>query len=209
MGDQSHTLDRGETSRARTRVSGPWTLAVDFGTTSTVTAMGDDRGASEILEVDGNRKMPSMVVIDEDQTIVVGIAAGGLARSMPHRTIRTPKDRLGDAVPIVVGGTPYPPVAFVTAVLEHVLADATRFQGRPPTHSRLTYPATWNRPKRARLLEAAVKAGYPEPELVAEPIAAALTHAHVESLRVGDHVLRHCGPAANDRRILRCWTTPR
>lgn len=169
-------------------MSGPWTLAVDFGTTSTVTAMCGDDGAPEILEVDGNRKMPSMVVVDNDHTIVVGIAAAGLARSMPQRTIRTPKNRLGDAVPIVVGGTPFQPVAFVTSVLEHVLADATRFQGRPPTHSRLTYPATWNRPKRARLLEAAAKAGYPEPELVAEPIAAALTYADATTLGIGDHV---------------------
>lgn len=169
-------------------MSGAWTLAVDFGTTSTVTAMCDDTGSPEILEVDGNRKMPSMVVVDNDHTIVVGIAAAGLARSMPQRTIRTPKNRLGDAVPIVVGGTPFQPVAFVTSVLKHVLDDATRFQGQPPTRTRLTYPATWNRPKRSRLLEAAVKAGYPEPELVAEPIAAALTYADATDLKVGDHV---------------------
>ena len=150
--------------------------------------MADASGRSEVLEVDGNRKIPSMVVVDDDGTIVVGVAAAGLARSKPERTIRTPKDRLGDHVPVVVGGAPYQPVSFVSAVLEHVLADATRFQGSPPSRSRLTYPATWNRPKRVRLLEAAAKAGYPDPELVAEPIAAALTHAHIESLRIGDHV---------------------
>ena len=141
-----------------------------------------------ILDVDGDRKMPSMVVVDDDHRIIVGIAAAGLARSMPQRTIRTPKNRLGDAVPIVVGGTPFQPVAFATSVLKHVLDTATRFRGHPPSRTRLTYPATWNRPKRTRLLEAAVKAGYPEPELVAEPIAAALTYADATDLAVGDHV---------------------
>ena len=169
-------------------MSGPWTLAVDFGTTSTVTAMLDASGRTEVLEVDGNRKIPSLVVVDKDGTIVVGAAAAGLARSMPQRTIRSPKGRLGDQVPVVVGGTPHQPATFVSAVLEHVLADAIRFQGCPPTESRLTYPATWNRPKRTRLLEAAAAAGYPNPELVAEPIAAALTHAHTEDLQIGDHV---------------------
>ncbi len=169
-------------------MSRPWTLAVDFGTTSTVTAMCDDTGSPEILEVDGNRKIPSMVVVDDDHTIVVGVAAAGLARSMPQRTIRTPKNRLGDAVPIVVGGTPFQPVAFATSVLKHVLDNASRVQGQAPIRTRLTYPVTWNRPKQARLLEAAENAGYPEPELVAEPIAAALTYADATDLTVGGHV---------------------
>ncbi len=169
-------------------MSDEWTLAVDFGTTSTVTAIGVPDGPPEILEVDGDRKMPSMVVVDTDHAVVVGKAAAGLARSMPHRTIRTPKNRLGDAVPIVVAGTPFQAVTFVAAVLKHVLLDATRFQGSPPSNCRLTYPATWNRAKRDRLLEAAKAAGYPRAELVVEPIAAALTYADLTTLGVGDHV---------------------
>lgn len=169
-------------------MSQPWTLAVDFGTTSTVAAMCDSKVVPVIVEVDGIPKMPSMVVVDDDHKIVVGVAATELARSIPHRAIRTPKNRLGDTVPIVVGGAPFEPVAFARSVLGHVLAEATRYQGCAPSHSRLTYPATWNRQQRDRLIEAAAQAGYPNPELVAEPIAAAMTHADITSLRVGDHV---------------------
>jgi len=170
-------------------VTGNWTLAIDFGTTSTVAALGSDGHNPEIVEVDGQRNMPSVVVVAEDGRLVVGEAASVLSRTQPTRTVRTPKNRIGDQVPVVVAGQPHQPVTLVSAILEHVLREAVRHLDGMPTRTRLTYPATWNRPKRSRLLEAAAKAGLPDPELIAEPIAAALTYGDSATLSVGDHVV--------------------
>ncbi len=154
-----------------------WTLAIDFGTTATVAAVQIDGDRPEILEIGGERRLPSIVFIDDDGAIVVGQAAAGLAISRPDRAIRAPKGRLGEQVPVVLAGEAHQPVDLVAAVLSSVLAEASRYVGNSPSRTRLTYPATWNRPRRSRLLEAAGKAGLPEPELIAEPVAAALTYS--------------------------------
>lgn len=167
--------------------SGSWILSVDFGTTSTVAAMTFANGATEVLEVDGERRTPSVVLVDDDGTLVVGNAAVGLAASRPDRTIRAPKRRLGDQTPVVLGGKPFAPVDLVAAILRHVLGEAERHVGSAPDRVRLTHPATWSRPLQQRLLEAAAKAGMPEAELVPEPVAAAMTAAD-QGIPEGDHI---------------------
>ncbi len=165
-----------------------WTLAVDFGTTATVAAIAAEGERPLILEMGGERRIPSVVFIDEDGTIVVGRAAAGLAVSRPDRAIRAPKSRLDDQVPLVLGGQPYRATTLVTSVLEAVLEEAVRHEGSRPTRTRLTYPATWNRPRRAKLLEAATRASMPDPVLIAEPVAAALTYAEAAAVPSGQFV---------------------
>ncbi len=181
-----------------------WTLAIDFGTTATVAAVQIDGDRPEILEIGGERRLPSIVFIDDDGSIVVGHAAAGLAISRPDRAIRAPKGRLGEQVPVVLAGEAHQAVDLVSAVLASVSAEAERFVGSPPTRTRLTYPATWNRPRRSRLLEAAAKAGLPEPELIAEPVAAALTYSERANLPNDRHVAVYdLGGGTFDTAVLR------
>lgn len=154
-----------------------WTLSIDFGTSSTVAAITHDDGRHEVLEVEGERRTPSVVLVDDDHSLVVGAAAVGLAASRPERTIRAPKRRLGDQTPVVLGGKPFNPVDLVAAVLRFVRNEAERYVGSAPTSVRLTHPATWGRPLQQRLLEAAAKAGMPDADLVPEPVAAAMAAA--------------------------------
>ena len=173
--------------RARSRVK-PWTLAIDFGTTSTVTVIGVEGERPHVLEVGGDRRMPSIVYIDDDGSVLVGHVAAGLALSDPRRGIRGLKSRLGHPTPIVLAGEAHRAVDLVAEVLAFSLAEATRHQGSAPTQTRLTYPATWSRPRRSELLEAAAKAGLPEPTLIAEPVAAALTYGETVGIPDGSHV---------------------
>lgn len=164
-----------------------WTLSVDFGTTSTVAALTFADGRTEVLEVDGERRTPSVVLVDDDGSLVVGAAAVGLASSRPERTIRAPKRRLGEQTPVVLGGKPFNPVDLVASVLAYVMAEARRHVGSEPTSIRLTHPATWSRPLQQRLLEAAAKAGMPNADLVPEPVAAAMA-AVDRNLPTGSYV---------------------
>lgn len=164
-----------------------WTLSVDFGTTSTVAALTFADGRTEVLEVDGERRTPSVVLVDDDGSLVVGAAAVGLATSRPERTIRAPKRRLGEQTPVVLGGKPFNPVDLVASILRHVMAEAQRHVGTEPSSIRLTHPATWSRPLQQRLLEAAAKAGMTGVDLVAEPVAAAMASAD-RSLPAGSYV---------------------
>lgn len=153
-----------------------WTLSIDFGTSSTVAVASLADGRSEVVEFGGERRMPSVVLVDDDASFVVGQSALSLSGSRPDRAIRSPKRRLGDATPVILGGKPYPPVELAAAVFRHVSDEAVaRMGGVAPEQVRLTHPATWNRPLQQRLLEAATKAGLEPAVLVPEPVAAALS----------------------------------
>ncbi len=164
-----------------------WILAIDFGTSYTVAAALVSGRSAEVIEVDGNRRVPS-VVLAEGDTYVVGKLADELSAAYPGRTLRAPKRRIGDASPVVLDGRPHQAVDLIAAVLKHVYDEAVRQYGHPPTEVRLTHPAVWARPQLNRLLEAATKAGIEHAVLVSEPVAAALAYATEVGVAPQSHV---------------------
>jgi hypothetical protein len=165
----------------------PWILAIDFGTSYTVAATAEPGRRPEVIEIDGSRRVPSVVLVDGDQ-FLVGKIAEELASAYPGRALRAPKKRLGDNAPVVLDGRPHQIADIVAALLRDVYEDAVRHAGSPPAEVRLTHPAVWARPLQNRLLEAAVKAGLPNPVLVPEPVAAALAYATEAGVPDGAHV---------------------
>jgi molecular chaperone DnaK (HSP70) len=155
-----------------------WTLAVDFGTSYTVAAVRVDGRTPQAIEIRGDRRVPSVVLVTDDgqssPRIDVGRVAEDLSATRPGSVLRAPKRRLGEPAPVVLGGRPYQVVDLVGALLRDIYDEAVRHQGTPPTRVCLTHPATWSRPRLARLLEAAAKVGLPEVFLIAEPVAAGL-----------------------------------
>ena len=159
-----------------------WTLAIDFGTTYTTAAarIGD---RPEIIEIDGDRRVPSIVALDESGALIVGRAAENEAATSPAKAMREPKRRLGEPAPVILGGRPFPITTLVAAILAYVYEHAVEYVGSPPAELRLTHPATWRRPRVRALGAAAAAAGLPEPTFIPEPVAAAISYT-VE----GDHI---------------------
>ncbi|MCU1393276.1 MAG: Heat shock protein 70 [Ilumatobacteraceae bacterium] len=166
-----------------------WILAIDFGTSYTVAASKVGDRAPEVIEVGGERRMPSVVMVDSGGAIIVGRTADDLSGTHPGSTLRALKNRLGDQAPVVLDGHPYQVVNLVAAVLKSVYTEAVRQMGGPPTEVRLTHPATWNRPRLNRLLEAAAKAELPNTALLPEPVAAALSFASEVGVAQGAYVV--------------------
>ncbi len=144
-----------------------------MGTTSTVVTTRRAGRSAEVVEVDGQRTIPSTVFVDDDGTLRVGMAALQLAAGRPDRAVRAPKRRLDDDGPIVVGGRALTSVELVAALIDHGAREAIRRHGSGPTEVWLTHPAAWSDLARNRLVQAAARAGLPEPRLLPEPIAAA------------------------------------
>ena len=119
---------------------------------------------------------------------MVGRVAEELSGAHPESSLQAPKSRLGDQAPVVLNGRPYPVVNLVAAVLAHVAAKAVAQFEIPPRETRLTHPATWNRLRINRLVEAAGKAGLANVTLVSEPVAAAFTYASDTGMAPGEHV---------------------
>src|SRR6478735_868731 len=176
-GDLAFRLHLPHRANGSAILSQSWILSIDFGTSYTLVAAKVGDRAPEVLEIGGERRIPSVVMVEASGSIVVGRAADDLSGSNPTSTLRAPKNRLGDQAPVVLAGRPYQVVELVAALLRSVYDEAVAQMGGPPTEVRLTHPATWNRPRLNRLIEAARKAELPDPALVPEPVAAALAYA--------------------------------
>jgi molecular chaperone DnaK len=167
---------------------GDWTLTIDFGTSFTVVAATPAGRSAEIVEIDGERRTPSVVAVDDAGEMRVGRAAENAALSQPNRSVRGLKSRLGEAAPVILAGRPYDVVDLVAALFRSVAASAARERGSLPADIALTHPAAWGQPRLQKLLDAAARAGLLNVTPVPEPIAAARLYSATTMVEVGQHV---------------------
>jgi actin-like ATPase involved in cell morphogenesis len=165
-------------------------LGVDLGTTYTAAAISAG-GRVDLLGL-GIRAMqvPSVVFVRADGELVVGEAAEQQGAADPTRVVREFKRRLGDPVPLVVGGSPFSAQALTARLLAWVVGVASERQGGPPEHVCVTYPANWGPFKRDLLGQAIELAGLGgvETSTCTEPEAAATAYASRDRVAEGDRV---------------------
>ncbi len=161
---------------------------IDFGTSYTVAVAKQAGRSPEVIEIGGERRVPSVVSVEAGGDIIAGRAADDRASSNPGSTLRAPKTRLGDQAPVVLAGRTHQIVDLVAELLRSVYNDAVRQMESPPDEVRLTHPATWNGPRLSRLLESATKAGLRNCSLVPEPVAAALSFASEVGVAEGSNI---------------------
>ena len=104
-------------------------------------------------------QVPSVVFVRRGGEIVVGEAAEQQGAAEPSRVVREFKRRIGDSVPLVVGGAPFSAQALTAKLLAWVVGIATERQGGPPEHVCVTHPANWGPFKRDLLDQAVELAG--------------------------------------------------
>ena len=131
----------------------PYRLGVDLGTTFTAAAVADESGEPTVIGL-GNRalQIPSVVFLKPDGEFLVGEAAERRGLTEPDRLAREFKRRIGDHVPIMVGGAPFSPQALTAHLLRWVVDRASERMGGPPDEVMLTHPANWG-PFRLELLD--------------------------------------------------------
>lgn len=155
-------------------MTAPWVLGVDFGTSYTLVAVREVGQRPEVVEIEGERRIPSVVMVDEHGTIVVGRDAEALAATAADSVVRALKTNLGASAPIVLRGRSYQTSALVAAVLRRAYDEAVRYHESAPASVRLTHPAMWTAHQRRQLEAAAAVAGLSDVQFVPEPVAAAL-----------------------------------
>lgn len=161
-------------------------LAVDFGTSNTVAAIGVDGGAPRLVAIDGSPLLPSSVFRTDDGALAVGRDADRQARLDPTRYEPNPKRRIDDGE-ILLGDAAVPVVSAIAAVLRRVAGEVGRQLGGPPDQVRLTHPARWGSRRRDTLLAASREAGLADdPVLIPEPVAAATHFATLSGTGLAD-----------------------
>jgi molecular chaperone DnaK len=181
-----------------------YALGVDLGTTYTAAAIGAD-GRTEIFPLGRKQAAVPTVVYVGTERVLVGEPAIQRAVDEPERVAREFKRRVGDPVPLVLGGSPWSAERLLARVLAWVLERVTAERGAPPEHLAVTYPAQWGRWKRDVLEEALhLVAGAPPVSTVTEPEAAAVHYASSDRLDPGETVVVYdLGGGSFDLSILR------
>jgi actin-like ATPase involved in cell morphogenesis len=135
-------------------------------------------------------QIPSVVVLRDDGEILVGDAAERRAGAEPSRAAREFKRRLGDPVPIVIGGATQSVESLMGHMLREIVRQATEREGVAPTTVVLTHPANYSDYKRGALLEAARLAGLDpaQVQLLTEPEAAAVAYSRQQTIAPGEIV---------------------
>lgn len=164
-------------------------LGVDIGTT--YTAAGVFHGGRVDTLALGNRalQVPSVLYLKPDGDFLVGEVAETQGTLDPARVAREFKRRIGDPVPLIVGGTPYSAEALIGRLLAWVVGVATERQGEAADHITLTHPASWGLFKRDLLGQAIRLADVGNVTLLTEPEAAAITYASRSRMRDGDCIV--------------------
>ncbi|MEV0127070.1 ABC transporter substrate-binding protein [Dactylosporangium sp. NPDC050688] len=147
-------------------------LGIDFGTSNTVAVLRWPDGRTKPLLFDGSPLLPSAVYVNADGTILTGRDAVHSARLQPHRFEPYPKRRVEEGT-VWLGEQDVPVIDLVATVLRRVAAESYRVAGTHPAEVNLTHPATWPPQRRQTLTQAATAAGFPQPFLSSEPVAAA------------------------------------
>lgn len=181
-----------------------YNLGVDLGTTFVTAARADTTTVGMFTLGDRSVVIPAAVYLRDDGTLATGQTTGSLAVSSPDRVGRGFMSRLGDAMPVILGGAPYPVTALLSGLLQDLVQKVTKIQGEPPDRVVLTHPARWGPFRRALFDEAAHQAGLENPRLVTEPEAAAAYYAASRQLGDGETIAVYdLGGGTFDATVLR------
>jgi molecular chaperone HscC len=154
----------------------PALLGIDLGTTNSLIAVWQDGQARLIPNALGDVLTPSVVSLDEDDTILVGKAARARLTTHPDRTAAAFKRFMGSDKRVQLGTRQFSPEELSALVLGSLKQDAEAFLGHTVSEAVISVPAYFSDEQRKRTLFAAELAGLSVTRLINEPTAAAMAY---------------------------------
>ncbi|MFJ6198938.1 Hsp70 family protein [Micromonospora sp. NPDC092111] len=156
----------------------PYVLGIDIGSTNTAASVARRRGATwarpEVVALaDGSPTVPSVLHLAADGALVVGEPGGGDG----SRTARGFVRRLGDDVPLLLGGEAFPPQALTAALIAWVVEEVRHREGEPAEAVVLSHPAGWGRHRHDLLHGVLWQFGLGNVTLLPRPVTVAESHA--------------------------------
>ena len=179
-------------------------LGVDLGTTFTAAAVSRGDQPEMVTLGDRSAAIPSVVMIREDGSSLIGDAANRRAAAQPARVAREVKRRLGDPTPLILGGEPHSVASILSRLLRAAVDAASAREGRRPDSIVLTHPANWGPYKRELFDSVPRLADLSAVSMVTEPEAAAAHYASTARVPKGSTVAVYdLGGGTFDATVLR------
>jgi len=151
-------------------------VGIDLGTTNSGIAYMLAGKPTIIPNAEGQRLTASVVGITPKGEIVVGELAKRQAVSMPDRTIRSIKRKMGQDYKVKISDKEYSPQEISAMILTKMKRDAEAYLGEPINQAVITVPAYFNDSQRQATKDAGKIAGLEVLRIVNEPTASALAY---------------------------------
>lgn len=181
------------------------TIGIDLGTTYSVVAHVSEVGDVRVLPNDlGELLTPSAVYFDDQGGVTVGGEARAYAAAVPDRVVTGIKRHMGREHSLMFGDHTYRPEGISAVILKQLAANAAAELGVDVEQlaAVITVPAYFGVAEREATAAAAQIAGLKCLDLVAEPVAAALSYG-VGSGEVGTVLVYDLGGGTFDATIVK------
>ncbi|MBO4863277.1 MAG: molecular chaperone HscC [Eubacterium sp.] len=151
-------------------------IGIDLGTTNSLAAYYTDEGPKIIPNRLGERLTPSVVSIDENETIYVGKTAEERMRLYPDTSAAVFKRDMGSDKKFTLGSKQFTAEELSSFVLRSLKEDAEEFLGEKVTEAVISVPAYFNDMRRKSTKRAGELAGLKVERIISEPTAAAIAY---------------------------------
>lgn len=151
-------------------------IGIDLGTTNSLVAVWRDGQAEIIPNALGHNLTPSVVGLDDQGAVLVGLAARERLITHPDLTTSVFKRYMGSDRSTRLGKQSFRPEELSALVLKSLKADAERYLGEAVDEAVITVPAYFSDAQRKATKIAGQLAGLKVERLVNEPTAAALAY---------------------------------
>lgn len=180
-------------------------IGIDLGTTFSVVARVTDDGTVEILRNEnGDTLTPSVVLFEGAGAVTVGAEAKTSAPVAPDRVVAAIKRHMGTDFSLEFDGVPYRPEGISAIILRALVESAATELGirAEDVTAVVTVPAYFGTAEREATAAAARIAGLETLDLVAEPVAAALSYG-VSSEALGSVLVYDLGGGTFDATVIK------
>jgi molecular chaperone HscC len=160
-------------------------IGIDLGTTNSLVAVWQDGKPVLIPNALGHRMTPSVVAVDKNNEVVVGLAARDMMLTRQEHAVAAFKRYMGTNKQILLGKRSFRPEELSALVLKSLKADAEAYLGEAVTEAIITVPAYFSDLQRKATRIAGQMAGMRVDRLLNEPTAAAL--AYGLNLKTDEH----------------------
>ena len=155
-------------------------VGIDLGTTNSLVAYFDKDKATIIPNRLGEHLTPSVVAIDEKDTILVGKTAKEYGMLHPDRVVQVFKRTMGTDKRYKIGDREFVSEELSALILKSLKEDAQEYLGQPVTEAVISVPAYFNEKRRKATKHAGELAGLKVERIISEPTAAAVAYGLYE-----------------------------
>ncbi len=177
-------------------------VGIDLGTTHSLIGAYKENGSVLFKNALGELLTPSIISINDDESILIGAAAKERLTTHPSHTIANFKRLMGTNQTISLGSKVLRPEELSALILKSLIADAEAATGEKVTEAVISVPAYFSDAQRKATKTAGTLAGIKVERLINEPTAAALAYGLEERKQDSTFLILDLGGGTFDVSIL-------